>query len=470
METGQILLTEKSKEELIEEVLRLRHSKEELVQELLKLHEENEKLKQALGAKEKAEARKKFLKLERLLAKAARPKAPGQKVGHPGLTRIKPKTVDRIVEQTLKVCPDCHHRLSEPQEVMEHIQEDIIPAHPEVTCFKKHRYYCRHCEKIVTAPYHPEEVPHGYLGPNVLIQTVILKYHHGLPFNKIKELFEGLCHFKVSEGALAQSLQRMSEWLKAEEGEILKAVRASPHLHMDETGWKISGTNHWLWACVNERLAYYKIAQSRGAKIPKAILPKDYTGILITDFYSAYNRLPGSKQKCLVHLMREMHQLYLKDSTEAYREAYQRLKRIIRDALRLKDQQGVLEGWIYERRLRRLKERLFIWSSKPYRNKHLVRLSKRFLKYWVHLLTFLEHPEISFNNNLAERMIRHHVILRNRSFQNRSQEGASAHQTLMSLLHTLQFQDKNPLAFLKKAYLKHRQGNSLPILRIASAG
>ena len=110
METGQILLTEKSKEELIEEVLRLRHSKEELVQELLKLHEENEKLKQALGAKEKAEARKKFLKLERLLAKATWPKAPGQKVRHPGLTRMKPKTGDRIVEQTLKVCPDCHYQ------------------------------------------------------------------------------------------------------------------------------------------------------------------------------------------------------------------------------------------------------------------------------------------------------------------------------------------------------------------------
>ena len=82
----------------------------------------------------------------------------------------------------------------------------------------------------------------------------------------------------------------------------------------------------------------------------------------------------------------------------------------------------------------------------------------------------LEHPEVSFNNNLAERMIRHHVILRNRSFQNRSEQGAAAHETLMSLLHTLRLQDKNPLTFLKKAYLKHRQGNPLPILRIASVG
>ncbi|PIQ86494.1 MAG: hypothetical protein COV74_04775 [Candidatus Omnitrophica bacterium CG11_big_fil_rev_8_21_14_0_20_45_26] len=399
-----------------------------------------------------------------------RPNVPGQKAGHPGFTRIKPKMVDRIVEQTFTHCPDCHHRLSAVQEIVEHIQEDIIPAQPQVTCFKKERRYCTHCQKLLTAPYACEEIPHGNLGPNVLIQAVILKYHHGLPFNKIKELFESLCHFQVSQGALAQALQRISEWLQVEQAQILKAVRASPHLHMDETGWKVSGTNHWLWACVNERLAYYQIAQSRGAKIPKSILPKDYSGILVTDFYSAYNRLPGRKQKCLVHLMREMHQLYLKDQSDSFLEHHKTLKRIIADALRLKEARSQMALLVYERRIKRLKTRLFLWSCREYRNKHLKRLAGRFLTHWLHLLTFLEHPEISFNNNLAERMIRRHVILRNRSFQNRSQKGAAAHQTLMSLLHTAQLQNKNPLTFLKKAYLKHRQGYSFPILRIASIG
>ena len=441
-------------------------TKEELIEEILRQRKEIEELKKKLGEKEQAELRKKFLKLQRLELRVKRAKKPGQKLGHIGLTRNKPEKIDRIVEQTLRHCPDCHHRLSQSQEVLEHIQEDIIPAHPQVTLFKKHRYYCRKCRKLVSAPAAPEEIPHGYLGPNVLMQTLILKYHHGLPFNKIRELFENLCHFKVSEGALAQALQRISEWLQVEQDQILKAVRASPRLHMDESGWKISGGNHWLWATVNERLAYYQIARSRGAKIPKAILPKDYSGILITDFYSAYNRLPGKKQKCLVHLMREMHQLYLKDSTEAYAKAHQRLKRIIRDALRLKEGQEILEQATYQRRLKRLKQRLFVWSTKPYRNKHLVRLSKRFLKHWVHLLTFLEHPEVSFNNNLAERMIRHHVILRNRSFQSRSQKGAEAHQTLTSLLHTLELQGRNALGFFKDAYLKHRQGDPAPILSL----
>ena len=453
METnGQLLLTEKSKEELIEIIL----EKEREIQEL----------KRKLGEKEKSEARKKFLKALREAQRTTRPKPPGQKPGHEGLTRVKPETIDRVIEQTLRRCPDCRHSLSETQEVLEHIQEDLIPARPQVTLFKKHRYWCKHCKKLVTAPYAPEEVPHGYLGPNVLIQTVILKYHHGLPFNKTKELFESLAHFQVSEGALAQALQRMSEWLGVEIKQILKAIRKSPHLHMDETGWKISGTNHWLWAVVNERLAYYRIAQSRGAKIPKSILPKDYGGVLVTDFYSAYTRLPGKKQKCLVHLLREMRQLYLKDKSEAFLRYHRILKRIVRDALKLKEIRPKLEKEVYQRRIKLLKERLFLWSVREYRNKSLKRLAKRFLTHWLHLLTFLEIPEIPFNNNLAERMIRHHVILRNRSFQNRSPEGAKAHETLMSLLHTLKLQGKDTIALLQKAYLRHRQGNLRPVLSL----
>jgi len=451
-ENGQLLLTEKSKEELIEIIL----EKEKRIREL----------ERKLREKEQKEAEKKFLKALRLAQRVRRPKIPGQKVGHVGRTRVKPERIDRVVTQTLNHCPDCHHRLSTSQEVIEHTQEDLVPARPEVTLFKKHRYYCTHCEKMVTAPYAPEEVPHGYLGPNVLIQPLILNYHHGLPFNKIQELFESLCHFKVSQGALAQALQRMSEWLGVEVHQILEAIRKSPHLHMDETGWKVSGANHWLWAIVNERLAYYRIAESRGAKIPKQILPKDYGGVLVTDFYSAYNRLPGKKQKCLVHLLREMRQLAFKDSSEAFVKYHKILRRILRDALRLRETREVLHVPVYQRRIRLLKERLFLWSCREYRNKNLTRLSKRFLKHWLHLLTFLEIPGIPFNNNLAERMIRPHVILRNRSFQNRSPEGAKAHEILMSLLHTLRLQNQDPLSFFKEAYLQHRQGNLAPILSL----
>lgn len=336
--TENICFSEKSKEELIEIIL----EKERRIKEL----EEELKKKNAL------DEHKQFLKADRLAKLAVRPRRPGQKAGHVGLTRDKPVKIDRIVEQTLKRCPDCRERLSATQEIVEHIQEDIIPARAQTTCYQKHRYYCRHCEKLVTAPPAADEIPHSYLGPNVLIQTIILKYHQGLPFNKIAELFEGLCGLNVSEGALAQALQRMSEWLAVEADEILKAIRISPHLHMDETGWKISGVNHWLWAAVNERLAHYQVAVSRGAKVAREIIGKDYAGVIGADFYAAYNRLPGRKQRCLVHLLRTLREYRARDNTVEFIKHEKILKRIVRDAIALGERRQEIEGKVYQRRIK----------------------------------------------------------------------------------------------------------------------
>ena len=449
-----LLLSEKTKEELIELIL----EKERRIKEL------EEKLKE----KNALDEHKRFMKLERLAKLKVRPRSPGQKAGHLGMTRKKPLQIDRVIEQTLKQCPDCYEKLSKSQEAIEHIQEDLIPARREVTCFRKHRYYCRHCEKLVSAPCAADEIPNSYVGPNVLIQALILKYHQGLPFNKIKEVFKGLNDFEISQGALSQALVRISEWLRVEKDEILCGIRASPEIHMDETGWKISGTKHWLWAAVNEKLAYYKIAVSRGAKVARGIVGKEYPGIISADFYAAYNLLPGKKQKCLVHLLRTMREYRFKDHSLEFMKYEKILKRIIRDAIHLKERRLGLSEVVYLRRVKQIKVRLFAWSSGDYQNKNLIRLAKRFLKHWIHLLTFLEYPGVEYHNNLAERMIRPNVIIRNRSFQNRSQAGADAHGTLMSLLQTLRLQGRDIFTELKQAYLFHRHGNIRPILKLAS--
>lgn len=441
-------------------------SREELVEEILRLEKENEDLRRKLGSKERADERRKLLKLMRESQKVANPKTPGRKPGHKGVTRVKPSKIDRVVELKLTHCPDCHHPVSGSQEVVEHIQEDIIPAHVEVTCFKKHRHWCSCCQKLVTAPSAPDEIPNGYIGPNALVQTILLKYHHGLPFNKIAELFESLAGLRITEGALAQSLQRMSEWLKVESDMILAAVRASPLLHMDETGWNVSGIRHWLWAAVNKRLAFYRIARSRGAKIPREILPERYAGTLVVDFYSAYNRLKFRIQRCLVHLDRELRKCFLSDPTSEYVRYYKVLKRIIRDSRDLKKKRRKSAPAVYVQKVSLIRRRLLRWACREYEDKHLKRLAQRIMKHATELLVFLEEPEVPADNNLAERMIRSHVIIRNRSFQNRSDRGAGAHEVMMSLLHTLRLQEKNPLEFFKHAILHHSQGNPAPVLAL----
>lgn len=118
------------------------------------------------------------------------------------------------------------------------------------------------------------------------------------------------------------------------------------------------------------------------------------------------------------------------------------------------------------RHLRRLEVHLFDFACATYTNKHWQRISARLLKYDQEILTFLKVPGLPSHNNLAERMIRPNVIYRNRSFGNRSDSGAEAHGTIMSLMQTLRLQGKNVTENFRQAFLRHRQGFSAPCLSL----
>jgi transposase len=431
-------------------------SKEELIKIILDLDRENQELRE----KVKAEQQKRNEKFAKPNTAKKRRMRPGQKLGHVGITRPVPDHIDEVLEQTLCECPECRHPLSESVEVLEQIQEDLVPAHVHVRKYRRHRYYCSCCRKMVTAPYHPQQVPRGHLGASVLIQAAILKYYHCLPYEKIAELFKDMGGLTVSPGGLSQALARVSEWLGVEKKVLLTAIRGSPQIHADETGWRLDGKKSWVWAFANERLAYYEVHRSRGRKVVRNILTDSFKGVLITDFYGVYFNLPYRKQKCLVHLLREFHDCAKRDTSEEYQLNYKKIKRLINDALRLRDRREQFSKMAYLRRVADIKQRLFDFMMSPYRNKNLKRLSERFKKFWLDMFTFLQDPAVAWNNNLAERMIRPHVIYRNRSFGNRSDRAAKAHGIMMSLIQTMKLQKQDASEFLRSTFLAHRQGDS----------
>jgi len=450
MATVTIQYIEKSKEELIDELLK----KDRLIEQLQeKLKEQEQKLKE--------KKKPKFVKAN---LKKKRRKKPGRKKGHLGKTRPNPDHVDQTIALTLDPCPDCGSAFEQPAETVEHIQEDIIPAHVQVTNYIKYRYWCSSCRVMHTAKAHPAEIPNGYLGPNVLIHAALLKYQHHLPYESIAGIFQSFCQLTVTPGALAQAMQRLSGWLGIEKQAIQEALQKSPVKHMDETGWRLDGKSHWVWELVNEKLAYYHIDSSRGSKVAKALLGKNPQGILITDFYSAYTKLPMKKQKCLVHLFREMHRIKETDTSKEYQTYHKKIRRVFEDALRLSLRHGNLDPPVYHRRLEKIKKRLFLLACREYENKNLIRLTKRFLKHWLYLLTFLSEPGLAWHNNLAERLIRPNVINRNRSFGNRSQKGAEAHATLMSIIQTMKLQGKDLVTSLSTLIETHSKSAAPAIL------
>ena len=459
-----------AKEQLERTGLLLTESKESLVDEIIRLRRRVEALEQEIQEAAAKEAERKARGYERSKPKG-RWKKLGAPIGHRGATRPKPEHIDKTIDEHLDSCPDCGcQRLSFcPSATEEHIQEDIIPARVEVTKFVHHGYWCPCCRQIKVGGYASEEVPNGYLGPNVLILIIRMKYHQGLSYEKIQQFLESFCSLKVTQSALAQALQRLGRWLAVEESVVLAAIRASPYVHIDETGWKIAGRGHWLWDFVNKNLALYRIRRSRGRGVPEEVLTKDYSGNVISDFLSAYDKIGKLRQRCLVHLKREMRRVRELDTSDESQQAYRRLNRILNDARRLDGLRGTLNARVFMRRVRKIEDRLFEFATGTFARKHWQRISARMLKYYREMLTFLQVSGLPSDNNHAERMIRPNVIFRKISFQNMSVKGARAHEVLMSLLQTLRLQNMESSAFFKRAYLAHRHGHPEQLLKLGSA-
>lgn len=397
--------------------------------------------------------------------KKGRNKKPGRPPGHEGSSRTKPPDADRRINLALAHCPDCDGPLGSAVDVREHVQEDIVPAKKVVTVFRRYRYWCPCCGKLVEAPPAAGEMPGARIGPVAIAWSIMFKQVLGLPFGKTARVLEDLCGLRVSPGALAQASQRVAARLTPEMDALRSAIRGSPVVHADETGWRVGGDNWWLWAFVTKRLTLYRAAPSRGSKIIFEELGEQYHGIVIADFFSAYNKLDCEQQKCLVHLLRELRDVAKKNESAEFAAFRKQLKRIIGDAMRLIARND-LTADTYESRMMRILDRSCALGNADYKDADCRRLAKRLRKHENSLFTFLFHPgQVEPDNNRAERAIRPAVVIRKMSGGSRSAQGANATAGLMSLARTCALNGRNFVSYLLDALFHHISGCQRTVIR-----
>src|SRR3989338_4001244 len=259
------------------------------------------------------------------------PKKKGAIFGHLGWFRKNPDKIDKIVEVRLKECPLCQSRdLKECAGIKTHLQEDIVMAPPSATLYRKHRYYCRDCRKVVTGRGEGE-ASRGRIGPMAKTLAAYLKYQVKVSDRDIKKIFSELFGLKFTVGSLLGFRNQLRIRLQPVYEDLVGKIRRSRFVHADETGWKIDGKSGWLWNFSNKKTAVCHIDKSRGGKIPQAVLGKIFRGVLITDFYSAYNKVAsGAKQRCLVHLLRDIKNVEECLTTDRSTQAFcTRLKKLI---------------------------------------------------------------------------------------------------------------------------------------------
>ena len=125
----------------------------------------------------------------------------------------------------------------------------------------------------------------------------------------------------------------------------------------------------------------YEVNASRGHQVVLEQLGTDYDGVLVSDFYTAYNPLPYTQQKRLVHLLRELSDVRKTNHTQEYAAFAKKLTRLLRDAIRLKQKQSDFSQSRLERRFKRLNHRLEELAKADYHDSDCQRLAKRLAKH-----------------------------------------------------------------------------------------
>ena len=377
----------------------------------------------------------------------------GAKPGHPGITRQKPEVIHEDIEVTLTQCPHCGETdLRKLNKISEHVQEDIVlSVTPKATRFTKQLYYCPCCKNEVCGKG-KEEIPNAYIGPTARALAATLRYEIRVPYRQVETLSREVFGLKLTPGALVGFDHHLASHGRPWYDLLKNHLKSTPHIHADETGWRVDGINHFLWIFNNARLAVYHINRSRGSHIPKDMLGENYPGILITDCYSGYNPIhAGYKQKCAAHFLRDNRDIanaYPDDSqTQAFTHTF---KEILQRALQM--QKDFRAKTITRSQLNKttkaLQKELKEFVSTSLDNPDAETFRQRIAKYRKEILTFLTHTSIDATNNRAERGLRPNVILRKVTFGNRSHAGSTHHETLMSLIQTAKLNGTLPITLL----------------------
>jgi len=212
------------------------------------------------------------------------------------------------VDHAVAVCPDCGTALQggwvqRTREVLE------IPMAPVRVV--EHRFIARVCpscnkRRVVPAAHAGVAIGKQRLGASVLSLIASLRTVGRLPLASIQWLLETVYDLPLSEGGIVGALNTVARQGQPTVRAIRDRIRASPVVHADETGLREGGKNGyvWIWGTATER---YFTRGGRGKGMVDEVLGEGFQGVLVTDFYAAYDHYAGLHQRCWAHLLREIH-------------------------------------------------------------------------------------------------------------------------------------------------------------------
>jgi transposase len=470
---------------LIEELVR---RMDKIEQEMAELRTENELLKEQLARTSANSSQPPSKNPQGFKPNRKKPtgKKRGGQIGHTGHERkLYPlEMCVEVIDHYPQKCGKCGAAVDlSSGQIYRHQIVEVPPVKPIVIEHRFHQMTCTCCGRENQAPEMSEIISRGGYGSRVAAYVGLFSSQYRQSYRQIQKIMQAVFGIEMSLGTINNLRTEVSEAVSAAVTEAQGYVQQQPTVGVDETGFKqrngdgqnAAKTSGWLWVAVTPLIICFQVILSRASTAAQTVLGASFAGFITSDRCPAYNWVDvANRQLCWAHLKRDFIQI--SERVGASAEIGESLLAQEKLLFNLWHQfrNGTLSRLEFTQVVEPIQAKfssiLLEAASLPIGENEktplakTVRTCRNLLKLEVALWLFVREDGVEPTNNAAERAIRPAVIWRRTSFGSDSVAGSDFVSRLLTVVSSLNLQDRNILDFLVDSISASRSGAIPPSL------
>ena len=315
-----------------------------------------------------------------------------------------------------------------------------------ITRYVIHRYRCQSCGSTFN-PSNIRWTPAKY-GPDLVAYTMYLNIELGLPQLRIDSSISKLFGLHLPRGWSQRMKATTAESYRSTYDNLLKKLSSGCLLHVDETSISVRGVSCYVWVLASLDEVAYFYTSTRESDTIHALL-KNFSGVLVSDFYAAYDAIDCPQQKCLIHFIRDLNSGILE---HPYDIGLKRLASdfagLLKPMVETVARRGLKKRFLKKHRsaVQRFYNRL---ADCPITSDAAEKLVGRLQKNRYKMFTFLDFDDVPWNNNNAEHAVKAFASVRRVIEGPTTENGLREFLVLLSICETCKCKNVEFLEFLR---------------------
>jgi hypothetical protein len=357
-----------------------------------------------------------------------------------GLQRFPNEQVNRFHDHRPANCSQCGSTdLTNGFIKSRHQTVDLPPIKPIVEEHRRWSCRCRGCGCDNLGQF-PKDLSRKTYGPNIRTWIVVLATKGNVTIRKAIAILQELLCTKTTLGTSVNIANHFADAVDATYKGLMDEVKTADLCYVDETGWYKRSKKRWVWQCATSKAVGFMISASRGAKAARELLGDKRDRILVTDRWEPYNAVPGQRQYCFAHLIRNLRAVEERGKKDKILGGLLRasLQNLCHERGLWKAGQLSWEAFLEKAHTMKIAfHEILCIGRKSASYRKTKRLCDRLLKEFDRMWVFIQDQRVELTNNESERNLRSIVLKRKVSLGSWGTSGEAFIAKAYSIMATL---------------------------------